>query len=110
MESKSSEKEMNRGFLQLIVLILLEKPSYGYLMVKDLAKFEYHIEESTLYPLLRRLESKNFIESTWKVDSVKPKKYYVITEEGKQTRRQLMEMFGKQKEILQKVLKGDEYV
>ena len=50
------ETEMKRGFLQLLVLVLLEKEAYGYAMVRAFRDLGYEVEENTLYPLLRRLE------------------------------------------------------
>ena len=61
----SMETEMNRGFLQILVLALLEKDMYGYSMVKHIEGLGYKVEENTLYPLLRRLEKNGWITSKW---------------------------------------------
>ena len=42
--------EMNRGFLHILVLALLEKDMYGYSMVKHIETLGYKVEENTLYP------------------------------------------------------------
>lgn len=74
---------MNRVFLQLLILVMLEKPMYGYMIVKELNTKNFSLEENTLYPLLRRLEKQNLLISDWIVNYGKPKKYYRISEAGK---------------------------
>lgn len=98
------ETEMNRGFLQVLVLVLLEKKMYGYSIVKNLEKKGYLIEENTLYPLLRRLEKKGLIQSQWDVSEKRPRKFYVITKKGQDIRRQLLGIWQRQDEILTHVL------
>ncbi len=94
------EAEMNRGFLQILALAALEKKMYGYMMVKTFEKMEYSVEENTLYPLLRRLEKYGLIKSEWDVSKGRPKKFYIITETGKTTRRALLKKWDTQTQIL----------
>jgi len=98
------ETEMNRGFLQVLVLVLLERKMYGYSIVKKLEKKGYLIEENTLYPLLRRLEKKGLIKSQWDVSEKRPRKFYVISKKGLDIRRQLLSIWHKQDQILTHVL------
>ncbi|HZX09851.1 MAG TPA: PadR family transcriptional regulator [Acidobacteriota bacterium] len=98
------ETEMNRGFLQVLVLVLLERKMYGYSIVKNLEKKGYLIEENTLYPLLRRLEKKGLIQSQWDVSEKRPRKFYVITRKGQDIRRQLLSIWHKQNQILTHIL------
>lgn len=99
------EAEMNRGFLQILVLAALEKAMYGYMMVKTFKKMGYTVEENTLYPLLRRLEKYGFINSEWDVSEGRPKKFYVITEIGKMTRKALLNKWDTQTQILANLTK-----
>jgi len=94
------EAEMNRGFLQILVLAALEKTMYGYMMVKTFAKMGYSVEENTLYPLLRRLEKYGLIKGEWNVSEDRPKKFYIITEKGKTTRQALLQKWDTQTKIL----------
>ncbi len=94
------ETEMNRGFLQVLVLVLLERKMYGYYIVKKLKKKGYLIEENTLYPLLRRLEKKGLIKSQWDVSEKRPRKFYIISKKGQDVRRQLLSIWQRQNEIL----------
>jgi DNA-binding PadR family transcriptional regulator len=81
---------------------------YGYSMVKNLKKKRYLIEENTLYPLLRRLEKKGLIQSQWDVSEKRPRKFYVITKKGREIRRQLLNIWKRQNQILTQVRKENE--
>jgi DNA-binding PadR family transcriptional regulator len=100
----SFETEMNRGFLQILVLVLLENNMYGYSTVKQLKEKGYTLEENTLYPLLRRLEKKGLIKGTWDVSGERPRKFYIITNEGRSIRQQLLKIWNKQNELLTHLL------
>ena len=104
------ETEMNRGFLQVLVLVLLEKDMYGYAMVKHLEEKEYTLEENTLYPLLRRLEKKGLIKGKWDVRKDRPRKFYTITKEGRDVRAKLLKIWQRQDEILNLQLKENKNV
>ena len=104
-ELGSFETEMKRGFLQLLVLVLLEKEAYGYAMVRAFRDLRYEIEENTLYPLLRRLEKRALIQGKWDVSEERPRKFYAITSEGKKLRDELVGIWNHQDNILKQVLK-----
>ena len=76
--------ELRRGVLSIAVLSQLDKEEYGYSLLKALAKQGMEIDQSTLYPLLRRLESHGLLQSDWRiVDEARPRRYYVISPQGK---------------------------
>jgi PadR family transcriptional regulator, regulatory protein PadR len=76
--------ELRRGVLSIAVLSQLSKEEYGYSLLKALADKGMEIEQSTLYPLLRRLESQGLLQSDWRiVDEARPRRYYVISSQGK---------------------------
>lgn len=104
------ETEMNRGFLQVLVLVLLEKDTYGYAMVKQLEEKGYALEENTLYPLLRRLEKKGLIKGKWDISEGRPRKFYVITNEGRDVRARLQKIWLRQNEILNRLTKENQNV
>ena len=99
------ETEMNRGFLQILVLALLEKDMYGYAMVRTVRDLGYELEENTLYPLLRRLEKNGWIKSQWDVSQDRPRKFYGITAGGRGLRAQLLDVWKKQDRILKQLVK-----
>jgi DNA-binding PadR family transcriptional regulator len=109
-EAVKFEAEMNRGFLQVLVLVLLEKSMYGYMMLKHFRKLGYTVEENTLYPLLRRLEKRNLIQSEWDVSQDRPKKFYIISKRGKSVRKDLLKIWREQNEILSHLLEANKNV
>jgi len=100
------EIEMNRGFLQILVLLTLETPMYGYMMLSFIKKKGYSVEENTLYPMLRRLEKNGWLSSRWDVEHNRPKKYYNITEEGRKFRNKLLSIRQLQNEVLSNLTEG----
>lgn len=75
--------ELRRGVIILAVLSQLNEEQYGYSLVKQFSKLGLKIEQGTLYPLLRRLESRGLLESNWNIDGSRPRRYYVISQKGK---------------------------
>ena len=100
------ETEMNRGFIQVLVLVSLEKQMYGYQMLRHFQEKGYQIEENTLYPLLRRLEKNKLIESKWDVSQDRPRKFYVISGQGKKIRKRLLDIRREQNKVIDKLLEG----
>ncbi len=104
-EIGSLETEMNRGFLQILVLALLEQEMYGYSMVRHIEDLGYRVEENTLYPLLRRLEKNGWIAGKWEVGTDRPRKFYAVTPAGRTVRSGLLEIWEKQNRILARIRK-----
>ena len=77
------EQELRRGIVVLAVLSRLNKPEYGYSLRQALAERGMAIEEGTLYPLLRRLEEQGLLKSEWKIEDGPPRRYYVLSADGK---------------------------
>lgn len=75
--------ELRRGTIVLSVMSQLKSPQYGYSLVVMLEEKGIAVDAGTLYPLLRRLESQNLLESSWDVGSAKPRKYYQLSECGR---------------------------
>ncbi len=75
--------ELRRGVLMLAVLSQLKDEQYGYSLKQSLQEQGMDINEGTLYPLLRRLESQNLLQSDWQVvDDARPRRYYKMSQEG----------------------------
>jgi PadR family transcriptional regulator, regulatory protein PadR len=104
-ELGSIETEMKRGFLQLLVLVLLEKDAYGYAMVRAFRDLGYEVEENTLYPLLRRLEKKGLVQGKWELSEERPRKFYAVTPAGRDMRAGLLAIWKKQDEIIKHIIK-----
>ena len=76
------ELELRRGALVLAVLSRLRQVQYGYSLRQALAERGMAIEEGTLYPLLRRLESQGVLESEWRIEDGPPRRYYRLNNAG----------------------------
>lgn len=74
--------EVRRGALTLAVLLALREPHYGYSLRKSLAAKGLEIDEGTLYPLLRRLESQGLLCSHWQQQEGRKRRIYQIDEAG----------------------------
>ncbi|WP_053368874.1 PadR family transcriptional regulator [Bacillus sp. FJAT-27245] len=81
------EKEIMKGSIDILLLSLLDKRDmYGYEIVKTLKEKSnelYNMSEGTLYPALKRLENKDWLQSYWESPEVGGRrKYYRITCDG----------------------------
>ena len=75
--------ELRRGVIVLAALSQLGTEEYGYSLLKKLADLGLEVDQGTLCPLLRRLEAQGLLESVWKLEEARPRRYYVISAEGK---------------------------
>jgi PadR family transcriptional regulator PadR len=83
--------ELRRGCLTLAVLAQLRQEYYGYTLRKALAERGLDIDESTLYPLLRRLETQGLLASEWREEEKRNKRFYRLSTDGEQMFVQLLE-------------------
>lgn len=100
--------ELRRGTLTLAVLSQLQNPQYGYSLVQLLEGSGIAIDQSTLYPLLRRLEKQELVSSSWDTSESRPRKYYVLSEYGLEIFLQLKKEWINNSRELYSLLKGEE--
>jgi PadR family transcriptional regulator, regulatory protein PadR len=82
--------ELRRGVLVLAVLSQLRSEQYGYSLKQILDAHGLEINEGTLYPLLRRLETQGLLQSDWRVvEGARPRRYYWLSQHGLALFRQL---------------------
>jgi len=75
--------QLKKGVIEIFVLALLSKgDSYGYKIVSDLSNYT-DMTESTLYPILRRLEKAEALKTYNEVIAGRNRKYYTITPQGR---------------------------
>ena len=77
-------QEIRKGTLVLAVLAMTGEPVYGYTLVGAMKDAGIDVEQNTLYPLLRRLETQGLLESSWDTGDSRPRKYYQITPAGQE--------------------------
>ena len=76
--------ELRRGTLVLSVLSQLDEQQYGYSLKGRLGERGIKIDQGTLYPLLRRLESQGLLDSEWVLTGSRPRRYYQINSIGQE--------------------------
>ena len=107
-DAKQSERleslvlELRRGALVLAVLSQLDGDEYGYSLKRSLGESGLDIDEGTLYPLLRRLETQGLLVSEWLIAEGRPRRYYRISPEGIKVRAALVQEWTS----LARVMKG----
>ena len=101
------ELELRRGVVVLATLSQLRKPRYGYELRQALAERGMPIEEGTLYPLLRRLESQGLLNSEWKIEDGPPRRYYSLNADGKKLLKKLTDAWQGMNDAMDRVLKED---
>ena len=88
----------------LAVLSQLHEEQYGYSLMKRLEEQGMQIDQGTLYPLLRRLEDQNLLQSDWRVDTSRPRRYYVLSEVGKQVLEEMTTEWSRIKNTVDNLL------
>jgi PadR family transcriptional regulator PadR len=97
--------ELRRGCLIVAVLAQLRDEHYGYTLRKALANEGLAIEESTLYPLLRRLETQGLLTSEWREEDKRNKRFYRLSREGEAILTQLLVEWNGINDSLHRILK-----
>ena len=98
--------ELRRGCLILAVLAQLRAEHYGYTLRKALADQGLEIEESTLYPLLRRLETQGLLTSEWREEEKRNKRFYRLSAQGAEILTQLLAEWNGINDSLHRILAG----
>lgn len=75
--------ELRRGVIVLAVLSKLGEEQYGYSLINGLKEQGFEIDQGTLYPLLRRLETQGLLNSKWRIEADRPRRYYSLSAEGR---------------------------
>lgn len=105
------KKQIKKGLLELAILDLLkEKDYYGYMIIQEINHISNNIldlKEGTLYPILYRLEDSELINSYWETSDdsrAKPRKYYQITDLGKQRLNKMKNEYNEISNGINKIL------
>lgn len=101
--------QLKRGLLDICVLkSLVEEDSYGYKIVRDLSA-HMKISESTLYPILKRLEQNSYLTVYMMEHNGRLRKYYRITAAGKQRIADFMAEWNEVEKIVAYIKGGTEH-
>jgi PadR family transcriptional regulator, regulatory protein PadR len=101
--------ELRRGCLVLAVLAQLRHEQYGYTLRKALSQRGMDIDEGTLYPLLRRLESQGLLVSEWREEEKRNKRFYRISRDGKVVLKQLLAEWQGIGQSIEEILKESDH-
>jgi PadR family transcriptional regulator, regulatory protein PadR len=102
---ENTTMELRRGVIVLAVLNQLDQEQYGYSLLKLLADQGLDVDQGTLYPLLRRLEAQGLLQSVWKIEESRPRRYYVNSRKGRELLPQLNEEWNSIVAMMTKMLK-----
>ena len=98
--------QLKKGLLDICVLRYLSiEDSYGYKMIEDISKY-IEISESTLYPILKRLELAKCLETYKEEHNGRLRKYYKITTIGKDKLKEFKDEWKKLDKALKYILGG----
>jgi PadR family transcriptional regulator PadR len=101
---ESLRMELRRGSLTLGVLARLRREQYGYTLRQGLAADGLDMEESTLYPLLRRLESQGLLVSEWREEDKRKKRFYRLSPQGEAMLARLLEEWRRISVSLERII------
>jgi PadR family transcriptional regulator PadR len=96
--------EMRRGVIVLAVLSQCNQEQYGYSLMKSLAEKGLEIDQGTLYPLLRRLETQGLLSSSWRLEDARPRRYYVISPQGLEVLPKLVDEWKSMVQMMRRML------
>lgn len=96
--------EMRRGVIVLAVLSQCNQEQYGYSLMKSLSEKGLEIDQGTLYPLLRRLETQGLLSSSWRLEDARPRRYYMISSDGRAILPRLIEEWDSMVQMMKHML------
>lgn len=103
------DAQLKKGLLEVCVLAALKREeSYGYKIISDVSPY-IEISESTLYPILKRLETAGCLTTRSKEYNGRLRKYYMITERGKERIREFITDLDQLDRVYKFICEGRHY-
>jgi PadR family transcriptional regulator PadR len=99
--------ELRRGCLIVAVLAQLRVEHYGYTLRKALADGGLAVDEGTLYPLLRRLETQGLLVSEWREENKRNKRFYRLSPDGESILKQLLDEWHGINGSIERIVRGE---
>lgn len=106
-QTQNLVQELRRGVIVLAVLSQLDQEQYGYSLMKGLEDQGLQVDQGTLYPLLRRLEEQNLLTSDWRVDTSRPRRYYILSDFGKKVLHEMTTEWTRIKTTVDNLLQNE---
>lgn len=99
--------ELRRGILVLSVLSQLGQPAYGYTLTQQMKDRGLEIDQNTLYPLLRRLEKQEILDSSWELEEGRQRRYYRLSAFGREVLAELVQEWEQTVRTVGALLEGE---
>jgi len=109
-QTQNLVQELRRGVIVLAVLSQLHQEQYGYSLMKSLEDQGLQVDQGTLYPLLRRLEEQGLLASDWRVDTSRPRRYYILSQFGAEVLENMTSEWKRIKTTVDKMLSNDKEI
>jgi len=103
-QTQNLVQELRRGVIILAVLSQLHEEQYGYSLMTSLEERGMQVDQGTLYPLLRRMEEQKLLESSWRVETSRPRRYYILSTFGKKVLQEMTIEWSRIKTTVDKLL------
>lgn len=101
--------QLKKGLVEVCVLaVIAREPSYGYKIINDLSNI-IELSESTLYPILRRLEASKQLRTFTRDHQGRLRKYYQITNEGKTRIREFKYEWREMEDVYRFIVEKEDY-
>lgn len=109
MNAENAKSQMRKGMLEYCIMLLLkDKPCYSSDIIKRLKEADLLVVEGTLYPLLSRLKNDGILSYEWQESTQgPPRKYYVLSEEGKEMLAALQEAWAELESAVNRLKNGN---
>ena len=106
-QTQSLIQELRRGVIILAVMSQLHEEQYGYSLMKRLEAQGMQIDQGTLYPLLRRLEDQSLLDSIWRVEASRPRRYYKLNNYGEKVLDEMINEWSRIKKTVDDMLEKE---
>ena len=103
INTENIKSQMRKGYLEYCILLILnKKPAYVSDIIRILKEAKLIVVEGTLYPLLTRLKNSNFLDYKWRESTQgPPRKYYELTQQGKELLDELESAWNEVKNVIE---------
>lgn len=93
-------------FDMLVLSVIAEEDTYGYQISQIIKRASSSTKDSTLYPILKRLQENRYVETYDQPFQGRNRKYYTITDTGKQYLTELTAEWSRYRSVVDDIIKG----
>ncbi|MFW5888508.1 MAG: PadR family transcriptional regulator [Patescibacteria group bacterium] len=110
-DTENTKAQMRKGILEFCILLVISgKKAYASDILKKLKQADLIVMEGTLYPILTRLKNSGLLQYHWEESkSGPPRKYYFLTDKGKQSLKELKASWAKINKSITSLIKNNKH-